>query len=213
MTKVRPDELFRMTQILASGIPLDDGVMEDLRASCRGLSIGQTGTLLENTVFDLEDGGTGYIVSIAINNTFAKTVRIDQYRLEPPWPESGFHWLQDPLKKMPRESTYSFPRYGPEGFDRECVLNHRVGHHGRLLPDDCIEGLLCGVGQAYIPDGYQHRQRLQMQLSIFDGRGQRTTIELNVLTNREVQMRRWQRNEGLKKRDAEIFGTRSRYGR
>lgn len=77
MTKVKPDELLRMTQILASGIPLDDGVVKDLRASCRGLFIGQIGTLLENTVFDLEDGGTGYIVSIAIDNTLAKTVRID----------------------------------------------------------------------------------------------------------------------------------------
>jgi hypothetical protein len=202
-----------MTQILASGIPLDDGVMEDLRSSCRGLSICQTGTLLENTVFDLDDGGTGYIVSIAINNTSAKTLRIDQYRLEQPWPESGFHWLEDPLKKIPRESTYSFPQYGPEGFERECVLNHRIGRHGRLLADDCIEGLLCGVGQACIPDGYQHRQRLQMKLSVFDGRGRGTTIKLNVLINREVRIWRGQRIEGLKKRDAEILGTRSRYGR
>jgi hypothetical protein len=81
------------------------------------------------------------------------------------------------------------------------------------LPGECIEGFLCGVGQVCIPHEYQHRQRLSLQLSVFDGRGQRTTIELNVLTNREVQMRRWQRNEGLKKRDAEILGMRSRYGR
>ena len=202
MTKVSPNELLRMTQILASGIPLDDGVVEDLRASCRGLSICQTGTVLENTIFDLEEGGTGYVVSIALENTSTKTMRIDQYRLDHPWPESGFHWLGDPLKKMPRESIYSFPKYGPEGLERECVLNHRVGPHGRLVPGDCIEGLLCGVGQAYIPDKYHHRRRLSMRLSVLDGRGQETDLIIDTILNREVQLRRQRRMEAFKTRDS-----------
>jgi hypothetical protein len=47
MTKASPNELLRMTQILASGIPSDGAVMENLRAACRGFSICQTGTVLE----------------------------------------------------------------------------------------------------------------------------------------------------------------------
>jgi hypothetical protein len=191
-----------MTQILASGIPLDDEVMEHLRASCRGLSVSQTGTLLENTIFDLEHGGTGYIVSIAIDNTSTKTVRIDQYRLEQPWPESGFHWLEDPRKMIPRENTYSFPQYGPEGLERECVLNHRIGRHGRLLPGDYIEGLLCGVGQACIPKEYYHRQRLPIRLSVFDGRGQETDLLMDIIVNREIQIRHQRRVEAFKTRNA-----------
>ncbi len=208
VAKVSPSELLRMTQILALGIPLDDVVMENLRASSLGLSICQTGTVLENTIFDLKDGGTGYLVSIAINNNSAKTMRIDQYRLEQPWPESGFHWLEDPLKKMPRESIYSFPKYGPEGLERECVLNHRVGRHSRLLPGDCIEGLLCGVGQAYIPDEYHHRQRLSMRLSVFDGRGQETDLIIDVILNREVQIWHQRQREAFKRRGAGILGPR-----
>jgi hypothetical protein len=75
--KVRPDELLRMTQIPDSGIPLDDSVMEDLRASCRGLSVRQTETFVESMIFDLKYGGTGYLMSIAIDNTSTKTMRID----------------------------------------------------------------------------------------------------------------------------------------
>ena len=202
-----------MEQLLDSGIPLEEEVVSELRASCQGLALYQAGTPVENELFDLEFGGFGLIASIAICNDSPRTIHISQYRLEPPWPESGFRWLDDPWKKAPRERTYSFPKYGPEGFERECVLNHQVGRHGRLLPDDCIEGFLCGVGQACIPDGYYHRQRLPIQLSVFDGRGQGTSIILNVLINREGRVRRRQRNEGLKKRDAETLGTRSRYGR
>ena len=42
--------------------------------------------------------------------------------------------------------------------ERDCVLNHRVGHHGALFPGDHIEGVLCGTGQSCMPDDYRHRQ-------------------------------------------------------
>lgn len=213
ITKSSRADLLRMEQLIDSGVPLVEKVVSELRASCQGPSLYQTGTPVENELFDLPFSGFGLVVSIAICNDSPKTIHISGYRLEPLWPEVGFRWLDDPRKKAPRERSYSFPKYGPEGFEREYVLNHQVGRHGRLLADDCIEGFLCGVGQACIPDGYYHRQRLPIQLSVFDGRGQGTSIILNVLINREGRVRRRQRNEGLKKRDAETLGTRSRYGR
>jgi hypothetical protein len=160
-----------MEQLVASGIPLDDGVVSDLRTSSQGLSLYQTGTPVENELFDLAFGGFGLLVSVSVRNDSPGTIHISQYRLEPPWPESGFRWLEDPRKKVPRERSYSFPQYGPEGLERECVLNHRVGRQGRLLPGECIEGFLCGVGQVSIPDEYQHRQRLSLRLSVFAANG------------------------------------------
>jgi hypothetical protein len=204
ITKVSPDELLRMKQIIASGIPLDDAVMENLGASCRGLLVRQTGPFLENMIFDLKYGGTGYILSIAVDNDSTQPLRVEQYRLEQPWPESDFHWLEDPLRKTPRERTYSFPERGPEAFERECVLNHRVGRRGRLLPGDCIEGLLCGVGQARIPDEYHHNQSLSMRLSVLDGRGQKTELLVEFILNREEQIRRHRRIEVFKGRDARM---------
>lgn len=176
-----------MEELLASGIPLDERVVSDLRTSCQGLSLHQTGTLVENELFDLAFGGFGLLVSISVSNDSRRTIHTSQYRLEPPWPESGFRWLDDPWKKVPRESSYSFPQYGPQALERECVLNHRAGRQGRLLPGECIEGFLCGVGQVCIPDEYQHRQRLSLQLSVFDGRGDLSSIMINCIVNRCIK--------------------------
>jgi hypothetical protein len=99
-----------MEQLLASVIPLDQGVVGDLRTSCQGLSLCQTGAVVENELFDLAFGGFGLLVSISVSNDSRRTIHVSQYRLEPLWPESGFHWLEDPRKKVPRERNYSFPQ-------------------------------------------------------------------------------------------------------
>jgi hypothetical protein len=176
-----------MEQLVVSGIPLDDGIVGDLRTSSQGLSLYQTGTSVENELFDIALGGFGVLISISVANDSPGTIYIGQYRLELPWPESNFRWLEDPRKKVPRELSYSFPQYGPEGLERECVLNHRVGRQGRLLPGETIEGFLCGLGRACIPDEYQHRQDLSLRLSVFDGDGQFTCIIANVIVNRQVK--------------------------
>jgi hypothetical protein len=200
IVKTSPEQLLRMSRILDSGIPLDPVVVEALRASCRGLSICQIGSPVENTVFDLEHGGTGYMLGVEIRNNTPKILSIEQYRLEPPWPESDFRWLEDPRKLRPREFNYSFPQYGPEGLDRECVLNHHVGRNGRLLPGDCIHGLLCGVGEAGIPDEYQDRQLLSMQLSVVATRGTELTLDIDLILNREAQIRRQRQLEKFQRR-------------
>jgi hypothetical protein len=198
-TKTSSEQLLRMSRILASGIPLDPVVVEALRASCRGLSICQIGSPVENTIFDLEHGGTGYMLSVEICNHAPKILGIEQYRLEPPWPESDFRWLEDPRKLTPCEVSYSFPKYGPEGLDRECVLNHRVGRNGRLLPGDCTRGFLCGVGQACIPEEYQDRQRVRMQLSLLATRGTELALDIDLVLNREVQIRRQRQLEKFRR--------------
>jgi hypothetical protein len=198
-TKTSSEQLLRVSRILESGIPLDPVVVEALRRSCGGLSISQIGSPVENTIFDLEHGGTGYMLSVEICNHAPKILGIEQYRLEPPWPESDFRWLEDPRKLTPCEVNYSFPKYGPEGLDRECVLNHRVGRNGRLLPGDCTRGFLCGVGQACIPDEYQDRQRVRMQLSLVATRGTELTLDIDLVLNREVQIRRQRQLEKFRR--------------
>jgi hypothetical protein len=84
------------------------------------------------------------------------------------------------------------------------VLNHQVGRRGRLLPGDCSEGFLCGVGQGRIPDEYHHNQRLSMGLSVLDGRGQETDLLVEFTVNREEQIRRHRRMEVFKGRDARV---------
>ncbi len=198
-TKTSSEHLLHMSRILASGIPLDPVVVEALRASCRGLSICQIGSPVENTIFDLEHGGTGYMLSVEICNHAPKILGIEQYRLESPWPESDFRWLEDPRKLTPCEVNYSFPKYGPEGLHRECVLNHRVGRNGRLLPGDCARGFLCGVGQAFIPEEYRDRQRVRMQMSLVATSGTELTLDIDLVLNREVQIRRQRQLEKFRR--------------
>src|ERR1700730_5838368 len=112
--KITAADLLRMEQILDSGIPLDEGVFGNLRASCLGLFLYQTGSPMENELFDLEFSGFGLIVSIAVCNDTPKPICVGQYRFEPPWSELGFRWLEDPRKKVPQEDSYSFPQFGPQ---------------------------------------------------------------------------------------------------
>lgn len=153
-----------------AGIPLHEDVLERMRIESQGLRVYQTGTLVENEIFDL-GSGMGVTIALAIDNNARKNIRIAQFRLELPWVEPGFHWLEDPLRKKPRERLYKFPRPSVLTFERELVLNHRIGRLGVLLPSDYLDGLLLGVGEASIPESFQHRQPLNLQLRILDTRG------------------------------------------
>jgi hypothetical protein len=139
-------------------------------------------------VFDLDWGGWGCILSIAVQNDSDPVICVQQYRLEVPKFEWNFEWLEDPLRKSPRGYSYSFPPPGPVEFAREVVLNHRIGRKGRLNPGDSFEGLLLGKGQACLPDTFRDRQRMRAKLTIFDGRGGCYELEASLCVNRQVRI-------------------------
>ena len=168
--KVSRDELKLMSELHRRGIPLDKDVLEDLESRSRGLSIYQTGPNVENTVFDLDSSGSGYMFGAALYNDSNRVIHLREFRLSIPWHEPQFTWLEDPLRKSPRDYAYSFPPHGPAGFGREVVLNHYVGR--KLNPAATIEGLLLGVGQARVPDEYLHGHSIFMSFVVFDGQGE-----------------------------------------
>jgi hypothetical protein len=178
-------EFALLSQLQSEGIPLDGEVLEEMRAACAGLDIVQNPIAIETRVFDLDSGGTGYMLSSAIHNESQLSIRLHAPRLKIPWWEPDFHWLVDPRCKVPREYTYSFPDPGPTGFERDAVLNHRLGHRDRGLdPDEWLEGLFLGVGREPIPEEYHDRQRIEMPLSIFDGRGNKYELNAAFLVSR-----------------------------
>ncbi len=197
---VSQEELMLMCQLRSKGIPLDEEVLEAMQDASRRPHIYQTGTVVENTIFDLHSGGTGYMLSIAIHNDSNRIVSPHEYRLEMLWFEPEFRWLEDPWRKEPREYAYSFPKPRWAPFEREVVLNHRLGRNGRINPDGWLEGLLLGVGREPIPEKYHARQRLQTRLLVFDGRGNRFETDLNLLVDRSVQLNRHHREEKLTRR-------------
>ena len=53
-----------------------------------------------------------------------------------------------------------------------------------------MDGLLLGVGQAPIPEAYADRQRLEMELSILDQRGNVYWTMVNLIVRRTTQLQR-----------------------
>ena len=174
-------------QLRSGGIPLDEEVLESIEAACRGLSIHPAGNMPDTRIFELDSGGWGLMVSLAIHNDSPRILWLNEFRPEIPWWEPRFRWLEYPLGKVPREYTYSFPDPGPVGFEPDDVLNHRLGRKGRLCPGDWIEGLLLGVGQEPMPSDYQDRQLLVMRLWVFDERGSKFGADIKLLVERWAQ--------------------------
>jgi hypothetical protein len=187
--KLNEDEHAVLSDLQRGGIPLDEGVLERIRAASRGLSIYQTGTLLETSVFDLKSGGSGYMLSIAIHNDSNRPIRLHEIRLEMLWHDTEFRWIDDPRRASPRKYTYSFPPSESLEFERDVVLNHYIGGAGQLNPGASIEGLLLGMGESPIPDEYRDRQLLPMRLLVLDRRGRQYASHLKLYVSRRSRNR------------------------
>src|SRR5713101_2148143 len=185
--RVNQEELRFFEELRQHGIPIDGEVLREMKDACRGLSLSQSPIAIDTAVFDLPCGGTGYRLGINMYNESYRIISPLEYRLEIPWHESQFRWLEKPWTKVPRESVYLFPSHGLAGHDPEDVLNHRLGSKGKLLPGDVLDGLLLGVGQAPIPEQYKDRQAVWMLLSVIDQRGNPYELKVQFIVRREKQ--------------------------
>lgn len=181
----KEDDSRTLSDLEHAGVPLDQEVLKHIKAASRGLSIFQTGTFLESSVFDLDSGGSGYMLSVAICNDSTRPIRLQEFRLEVPWHDAQFRWLKDPCRASPRKSSYSLASPGLAEFDREVVLNHHVGSAGQLNPGESLEGLLLGRGEAPVPDEFRDRQLLTMKLLILDRRGCQYSSRLKLYVSRK----------------------------
>jgi hypothetical protein len=188
--KLSEDELGLLSDLQGRNIPLDEEVLEDIRGGSRGLSIYEAGgSVLESSVFDLDSGGSGLISTVAIHNDSNRPIWVHEFRLGKLWHDAQFRWLDDPSRTSPRTYSYSFPSPGPEAFEREAVLNHRVGRAGRLNPGGWLEGLLLGTAQTRMPDEWRDRQMLLTRLLVYDGRGRQYSSDLSLFVCRKSLVR------------------------
>jgi hypothetical protein len=171
------------------GVPLDGEELERMRTASLGLDI-QIDDVFEPTIVDAEFGGTLLMIRAAIRNVSPRVMWLNQCRIELPWYEPEFSLLEDPRRKVPRESIYSSQREPSHLFDRKEVLNHRFGSQGRVNPDDFVEGLILGEGLLEIPYHYQDQQRVDVQLEICDGRGKLYPKKVCVMLRRSKRRMR-----------------------
>jgi hypothetical protein len=184
--KLSNEELRCLRGLQREGILLDDHVLNDLKRASPGLSLFQPGNPVEDAIFDLDDVDWGCTLGVVACNYSDREICVQRYRLQVPGFEPNFRWLENPLRKSPRECLYSFPPPGPVGFEPEVVLNHRVGRKGRLNPGESFEGLLLGMGQGRLPDDFRDRQRVSAKLTVFGGGDDRCELEVTLCVRRRV---------------------------
>ena len=178
------------SELQALGVPLDWEILERTRAVSLGLQIQVIESAVDATIFDAQFGGIILMIHAAIHNDSLKVIRLDECQIELPWEDPDFRLLQASWRKMPREYMYSSSLAPTLQFESEAVLNHRFGRRGRLNPGALLDGMILGAGIQPIPDRYQHRQRVDVQLAIIDGRGKVYLETARVMLDRSVQLMR-----------------------
>lgn len=80
------------------------------------------------------------------------------------------------------EESYVYQFYGKRGpeFQRDVVLNHRVGDQGLVRPGIPSEGFLVGRSLGFLPMSLRQGFNLPATLSIIDGDGNRHLATLSV---------------------------------
>jgi hypothetical protein len=78
-SKEKEDEI--LMDLQRGSVPLDADALEDIRTASVGLSVCQTGTLVDNELFDLDSGGSGYMLRVGVGNDSKAPIYISEFRL------------------------------------------------------------------------------------------------------------------------------------
>jgi hypothetical protein len=188
--KITDRELELLEELRQYGTPVDGTVLREARTARRGLDITQTGNCVEDVLYAQASGRIEVMARIAIENMSDRVVPIKEVRLEMPWPAPDFHWLKRLSSKQARKyGGYVLPACGPHGFDPSEVLNDLFVRDFKLHRGCTIEGFPLGEGTASVPDEYQDRMLIPVQLVVFTGRCEPYRAWLKLTVRREGQRR------------------------
>jgi len=183
-------EAIEFSELQRLGVPLDGEVLERRRTASHELDIQISDIAVENIIEDAKLGGTFVMIHALICNVSPRRIRLEQCRIDLPWDDPDFSLLEAPWLKQPGKFTYSPSRAPTYSFEREVVLNHRFGRQGGLNSGDSLDGFILGTGSQAIPDHYQQRQGVDVQLAIIDGRGNIFRESARVMLDRSEQLKR-----------------------
>jgi hypothetical protein len=140
-----------------------------------GLLVSQVGGFADSSAFDLDCGGTGYILSLHVAVDLP-AFGILGWRLDLPWEDPQIQWLPDPPGCAFPDNMYQFPGCPCLKLPRDEVINHRrVVQRGHSL-----NGQLLGWGFESIPDFFHHGATIDASLVLIDEmwRGFSTPVQL-----------------------------------
>lgn len=183
--KTRLDDIRRMLDL---GVPIDV-TRKDLTASQQQskLRIDHQIGALETVVFDLDTGGTGYILSLSLT-VLRGPFAIDTFTVQLPWAQRPIIWLADPAETVGPESPYRFPGTRSLVIPRDQVINHYADARRNLRPGKRIEGVLLGFGFDDIPPCFVHGSETVGKVGIVDQFGVQHSAELTFWIDRSAKV-------------------------
>jgi hypothetical protein len=160
-----------------------------------GLLIEQVPEVGLNTVLDLANGGTGFVLDILVKSKRHDPFWLDGFQIEDPWGHVTTSLVVAPRKSGGRYPYYCFPDDSGPAFEGAVVVNSFFTTRRRLNRNDEICGLLMALNSESIPDEVAQNTRVPVMFSVFDRRGTRfsKTFRLAVdRTERMIQQRKRQ---------------------
>ena len=191
MNRLQAEEKSRLALYLSeNGCPVLVG------SSPPGLVVEQVRAVGVNMVFDLMNGGTGYMLDAVIRSQLKHPAHIKGVQIKTPWGGSGISVLPGDPRYRARGGFYLFPDTGL-GFPGSEVLNRLLFGRCRLNAGEEVEGLIMATDAQSIPDGIADNGRVVVELSIFDGPGNRFSSQFRLCVDRSA-VRARQRAEQIR---------------
>jgi len=175
-------------EMLNLGVPMDVTKM-DLTAHQppSKLRIEHEVGAVETILFDLDPGGTGFILSLSLT-VLRGPFAIEAFTLALPWHQRPIIWLADPAETGEPDSPYRFPGTACLAFPREEVINHYADARRDLRAGKRIEGTLLGYGFDDIPECFVHGSETVGKLGIVDQFGEQHSAEVNFWIDRSAKL-------------------------
>jgi hypothetical protein len=174
------DQLAYARRIRSAGrpihIPQDDGGACSLPSDA--LRVRQTGGIIESTAFDW-GAGTGFKINLVVTSNISGFA-VSHIEFEPPWTQTFFWWLEDPVAIDGPSRCYRFVGDSTLEFSRDIVINHRLQVTRPFSAGESVEGLLLGISCDPIPEEFSQGKMIPSFLVLYDQnlRPYRAPVEL-----------------------------------
>jgi hypothetical protein len=134
------------------------------------------------------------MLDAVITSRFERPTRIKGIQIKAPWGGSRMSLLQGNPKYRAQGGFYLFPGTGL-GFPGSEVLNKLFSGRCRLNAGEEIEGLIMAIDAQGIPDDVSDNDRIVVELSIFDGPGNRFSSQFRLCVDRSAVRARQRKEE------------------
>lgn len=111
--------------------------------------------------------GTGFKINLVVTSNMSGFA-VSHIKLETPWKQTFFSWLEDPEVTDGPSRCYRFVGNSNLEFARHLVINHRLQVTRPLSAGESVEGLLLGFGYDPIPVEFTQGKMIPSFLVFYD---------------------------------------------